>query len=397
MAVLTALVALPLVSACDKVPLLAPTGTVITIFPASTSVASNGSVELVATVIEKGTASTGTGTGASQTPAAGTPVHNGTVVSFTTNIGRIEPREARTHNGEVRVRFHADGANGTAVITAYSGGASTKLENLLVGSASAERILVTATNQTLPANGGSTQVQARVETVAGNPVPGVPVNFTTSSGTVSPTTATTDENGIARATLTATANATVTATSGSKTGTVAITVAPRSGLNVSASDNTPNVGEPVTFTISTTSGQAVTNARIDYGDGNGRNLGTVTGTRTDTYTYTRTGNFQVTVSADNGENAATSVSVGGANASITATPESPLINQSTTLAVSGLSAGTQVREYRWSFGDGTTSTTGGPSTQKSWDRTGNFPVTVQIIGIDGSVIATPSRTVTVRP
>ena len=36
-------------------------------------------------------------------------MQNGTLVSFTTTIGRIEPREARTQNGEVRVRFVAGG------------------------------------------------------------------------------------------------------------------------------------------------------------------------------------------------------------------------------------------------------------------------------------------------
>ena len=399
LALLTTAAALPLVSACDKVPLLAPAGTVITIFPSSTTVPSSGEIEIIATVIERGTASSGTGTGATQTPSAGTPVQNGTLVSFTTTIGRIEPREARTHNGEVRVKFHADGATGTALITAYSGGASaTNKDNpLLVGAAAAERLLLTATNQTLPANGGSTQIEAKVETTAGNPVPGIPVTFTTTSGSVSPSTAVTDAAGIARTTLTATAEATVKATAGSKSGELIVKVAARSGLNVTATDNTPNVGEPVTFTIETASNQVVTNARIDYGDGQGRFLGTVSGRRTDVHTYSSTGERLVVVTADNGENASTSVSVGGANASITATPESPQINQSTTLTVAGLSTNTQVREYRWNFGDGTTAVTGSNSTSKSWDRVNTYTVTVQVIGINGETIANPSRSVTVRP
>ena len=65
-------------------------------------------------------------------------------MSFTTTIGRIEPREARTNNGEVRVRFFAGGQSGTATITAYSGGASGRIENLLVGSAAAERVTLSA-------------------------------------------------------------------------------------------------------------------------------------------------------------------------------------------------------------------------------------------------------------
>src|SRR5436190_13324274 len=96
-AVLTLVAAVALASACDKVPLLAPAGTVITIFPANTTVPLNGEVEIVATVIENGTVSTttpGTGTGAGTTTTnkgAGTPVQNGTLVSFTTTLGRIDP------------------------------------------------------------------------------------------------------------------------------------------------------------------------------------------------------------------------------------------------------------------------------------------------------------------
>ena len=145
-------------------PLLAPTGSVITLFATAATVPSNGSMEVVGTVIEQGTASTTTPpanggdtppTTPTSTPGAGTPVHNGTVVTFTTTIGRIEPSEARTNNGQVRVRFHADGQSGTAVITAFSGGASGKLENLRVGSAGAERILLSANPQALACSGGT--------------------------------------------------------------------------------------------------------------------------------------------------------------------------------------------------------------------------------------------------
>jgi len=108
-------------SSCDKVPLLAPTGTVITLFPGASTVPVDGNVEIIATVIENGTATApsstgGTGTGGTgttgttgttttTTAGAGTPGQNGTLVSFTTTIGRIEPGEARTTNGQVRVRF----------------------------------------------------------------------------------------------------------------------------------------------------------------------------------------------------------------------------------------------------------------------------------------------------
>ena len=124
---------------CDKVPLLAPTGSVISLFATATTVPVNGETEIIANVIENGVTATpstpgngdGNGTPGATTPGttstttagAGTPVQNGTLVSFTTTIGRIEPSEARTNNGQVRVKFIAAGQSGTATITAFSGGA----------------------------------------------------------------------------------------------------------------------------------------------------------------------------------------------------------------------------------------------------------------------------------
>src|SRR3712207_5325088 len=81
--------ALALVSACDKVPLLAPTESTITLTASTTIVPVNGTAQIVASVTE----------------AAGTPVQNGTVVTFTSSFGNIEPAEARTQGGKATVRF----------------------------------------------------------------------------------------------------------------------------------------------------------------------------------------------------------------------------------------------------------------------------------------------------
>src|SRR5215216_4990254 len=156
-----ALIALPLalVAACDKVPLLAPTGSVITLLAATSTVSLNSEVTIIATVIENGTApagtgtSTGTGTTSTGRSGSGTPVQNGTLITFTTTIGRIEPAEARTHNGQVSVKLMTAGTSGTAVITAYSGGASAQLNNLKIGTAAAKTVSVTTTPQSLGVTG----------------------------------------------------------------------------------------------------------------------------------------------------------------------------------------------------------------------------------------------------
>src|SRR6187399_777664 len=98
---LLSIVVLPfaLLAACDKVPLLAPTGSVITLLATTNTVSLNSEVTIIATVIENGQAAgptgtgTGTGTGTTSRTGAGTPVQNGTLITFTTTIGRIEPAE----------------------------------------------------------------------------------------------------------------------------------------------------------------------------------------------------------------------------------------------------------------------------------------------------------------
>src|SRR5947208_2974491 len=95
-------------SGCQQVPLLAPSGSTITLTVAATALPVNGTAQIVAQVIE----------------ASGTPPHSGTEITFTTSLGTIEPAVATTDNsGRAVVTFKAGNANGTATITAISGGA----------------------------------------------------------------------------------------------------------------------------------------------------------------------------------------------------------------------------------------------------------------------------------
>ena len=74
---------------CEKVPLLAPTGSVITLFATATTVPSNGSMEIVATVIEQGTSS-------STDDAAGAPGHrDATDADLDFDTGRRHSRAQR--------------------------------------------------------------------------------------------------------------------------------------------------------------------------------------------------------------------------------------------------------------------------------------------------------------
>ena len=400
-ALLTILAALSLAAACDKVPLLAPPGTVITVFSSSSTVAADGEIEIVATVIENGTtADAADDHAATTTPTstvgAGTPVQNGTLVSFTTTIGRIEPREARTNNGEVRVRFFAGGQSGTATITAYSGGASGRIENLLVGSAAAERVTLSAQN--LGPNGGTTTVSARVESAAGTGLAGVPVTFSTTAGSLNPTGATTDASGIATTALTSTTQAVVTAAAGSKTGTVTVALGARLIASVTASPQATTVGAPVTFTVTAGANANIANATIFFGDGASRPLGSFGTSTTVSYAYNAPGNYPVTVRATDAtgsvQEANTSVTIGGLPLTLTATPPNPAAGAPVTFTVGGLGTA-QVASYQFIFSDGVTRESAGPQTSRAFAAAGTYAVRVNVIGINGSVIATQEMSIQV--
>src|SRR5712691_991427 len=99
-----------LTGACQKVPLLAPTGSTIILTASANALPINATADLTAQVLE----------------ASANPPHSGTLITFTTTLGGIEPSEARTDiNGRVIVKFSSGVANGTATIVASSGGATT--------------------------------------------------------------------------------------------------------------------------------------------------------------------------------------------------------------------------------------------------------------------------------
>src|SRR5580700_154359 len=82
-------VGLPLLTVvCEKVPLLAPTGSSITLTPSATALPANGTATIIAQVLT----------------AAGFPPHSGTDITFTTTVGTIQPSTAYTDvSGQVTV------------------------------------------------------------------------------------------------------------------------------------------------------------------------------------------------------------------------------------------------------------------------------------------------------
>jgi hypothetical protein len=376
---------------CDKMPLLAPNSSTITLSTSSSIVQANGTAEIRATVLE----------------SSGTPVQNGTTVIFSTTLGTLSPAEARTNNGTATVQFVPNGASGQAEIRATSGAAKVEESLVLrVGAAAAGRIAVVANPARLPATGGNSQITATVADTSGNPLGSVPVSFTTSAGSLSTSSTTTNMSGQATVTLTTNREATVTATSGGSsgsgtavaavTGTVTVTLGAVPTITIgSPTPTTPAEGLPVSFPLTIAAGTGGTtadrfsNVVVDWGDGSSTQLGPVYSNTSIAHTYNRSGSFTVsvngtTVSGDT-SSASTVVFISArAPLSVTVSPLTGSRTASTLYNVT-VTPPTGVEGVDWNFGDGTPAQhTTGTSTSHVFPAAGTFNLTVTVDSTDGN-------------
>lgn len=395
-AVFAAAVALA-VSACDKMPLVAPTGTVITLFANNTVLPVDGSIEVTAIAIAGGAQPSSSGgtttggtttTGASATPGQGTPVHNGTRISFTTTLGRVEPQEAETKNGKVTVKLFANGASGVATVRAFSGGAASNELTINVGAAAAKTVIVSASPQTLNSAGGSAVISARVLNTAGSALSGVAVTFTADNGTLSSSTALTDGSGVASVTLTTSRETKVTATvSGDVKADVTVKVNPRIGITITPPTTAPTAGLATTFQVAVASTSNVQNVRMEWGDGSSQNLGAISGTTTVSHTYRDEGNYTVTAVATeaSGEQATVSTAVQvlpqqPPSVTVTSSNNNPGLNETVILTASVSGASSTIQSYQWDLGGAcasqSTATTTSNRVTVSWNCGGTKVITV---------------------
>jgi hypothetical protein len=107
LAAATAIFGIPQTS-CNQAILTAPVGSTLAISANPTFIPANGGVSVISVLVIE---------------PAGTPVADGTVVQFFTDLGSI-PEQGKTNDGVCRVNFVSDSRSGTATITAVSGGGS---------------------------------------------------------------------------------------------------------------------------------------------------------------------------------------------------------------------------------------------------------------------------------
>jgi adhesin/invasin len=382
---------MPLAAACDKVALLAPTDSTITLSIDTTTLPSNGTAEVSATVIEP----------------AGTPVHNGTVVTFTSNVGIVEPREARTEGGVARATFRANGQSGTARISAFSGGARvTEPVEIRVGTAAAETVSVRTEPAAVPQTGGTVQVIADVVDPSGNPLPGVQVTFSADTGSLSSTTATTDQNGEARTAITTNRQTIVRARVAAKEAQATIGVINLPTVQMTASTPSPAVGAPVQFTITpgaTTGGNPVREIIFEPGDGTPpRSVGS--GTTTVSHTYLAPGSYTAkatvvdTANLRNETTVTVTVSRPVINVTLTANPTEATVGQLVTFTANATttSGGPPISRIDLFFCDGATGfVTPGQATTRSFSTPGTCRVTARAVDSAGNTGETQT-TVTIR-
>jgi len=380
--------------ACQKVPLLAPTGSTITLTSSATALPINGSADIIAQVIE----------------AAGTPPHSGTQITFTTNLGTIQPSAAETDAaGRVIVRFNAGTTSGTATITAISGGVAAtgdKAIKIQIGAAAVGGVSVNASPATLPAAGGTSTITAAVNDTTGNPLPGVPVTFAIDTGTgssgagsLSQTVVTTDLTGRASTTLLTNRTTTVSATAGfpttsgttttaAQTAKVTVVVNATNTISIgSPSPATPIAGQAVTFPLTygtATSASPITRVTVDWGDGLVQNFTGQPAAISHTYQAQRSYLVVVTGFDSLGDSSTTTTSV-TVNArpalvvTLSANPAQPAPGAVVTFTITASpTTGNAITSVTIDFGDGQRGTVNGnvATAQHVYSQAGQYVVTV---------------------
>jgi len=393
------------VASCSKMALTAPSGSSIALIISANTLSVNGSATVTAVVTE-GSLAAGTGGNQTVTSGTGSPVQNGTVVTFTTTLGRVDPASAETHDGQAVVQLYGDGRSGTATVTAISGAAS-KTATVEIGAAAAAKVVVTANPQTVAAIGGTSTIVAQVQDQQGNGLLGVPISFSTTAGTLSATSVLSDNNGNATTVLTTNAAATVTASAGgggssgsALSATVNITVKSQTIMTISSPASvTVSVPTQLTIGLSSTAGATavpiVNGVVVNFGDGTSFNLGQIgSASTTVSHLYAASGQLTASVSGTDQNGQATSSSTPIVVAPLSAVP---VANPSTT-ALGGaiqftvtVTTGALIDHYIWDFGDGNPPLST-PSNSQSYVylSRGGHTVTITVVPVAG-----PSFTVSV--
>jgi PKD repeat protein len=269
--------------------------------------------------------------------------------------------------------------------------------------------VLTANPSTVSATrGGTVTLSAYVIDEGNNPIPNVPVTFTTSAGTLLIPRVVTDSNGEARTVLTTSRETRVRASVGAVDSNE-LTITANNAPSITLAAAPPTVAEnvPVTFTYTVTAdtGVALRSVYLDFGDRTSQLIGTSrTGSITHTYRSAGTYVVEAEVIDSNGEVGTSSVAVvvtaappllatvavqpnpARTNAQVTATLT--LTNSTLTPLITGVT---------WDWGDGSQPQTAGPTLQHLYDRVATFSGTATVRLNDGRSTVAPFTVTVIAP
>jgi hypothetical protein len=266
----------------------------------------------------------------------GTPVQNGTTVRFMTNLGRVEPVETQTRNGIATTTFFAGDVSGAAEVKALSGGSGGTTTGTTTAATNAVTILV-----------GSAAVDA--------------VTLRTSAGSVPATGGT------------VTITAQVTSVGGAN-GSTAVSGGPMSGVPVSFS----TTAGTLSGTRETTDSSGEASVRLTT-DANA--------------TVTATAGTKSATVAIQALNPVATPTITVAGTSSTATSAGQLWTLTATVA-NNTAVGSPIK-FEWTFGDGTTADTNGPSIGHVFTQELNvYTVSVRAVFANGSSVSASTQIIT---
>lgn len=293
------IIALSLMLSCQKVDLTAPEDASLSIVANPSIIDLNGDTARIIVIV---------------TRADGTPVPNGTVVNFTTNLGDIEPTKT-TSSGRAESILTSNDIPGLATVTARSGVAATEVYAEVQIGYSVLNITLSANPASLPYEGGTSNITAVVFGENSAPLFNIPISFAADAGSMESGGAVirTNSKGEARDTFTLppstsqVSSVTITATCGDITGQTYLSIGAANQPPIPSftySPLSPEPGEEVFFngSESTDTDGEIVSYQWDFGDG-----GNASG-REVSHKYSEPNNYiaTLTVTDDKGAYSATS-------------------------------------------------------------------------------------------
>ena len=190
----------------------------------------------------------------------GNAVADGTVVTFTTSFGTVDPATDTTSGGQAESELTADCTERTGVVVTATAGTAltTTMVNFTLPGAPQD-ISIAAAPSSIAAGSGTAIITATLTDCGGNGVPGETVSFAASLGTL-PGSGATDANGVVTVTLSAgtvAGTSHITATADSLSASTMVVIEPGTPFTVTVTAN------PSTIRAN---GYSTSSIRVDVSD-----------------------------------------------------------------------------------------------------------------------------------